>query len=123
MRDSFIGIDISENDFYACFNELDKPFKFKNNHVGITDFINTLKNKKYSKKSTLIGVESTASYHLPLTYLSTQKGYQIKIINSMITCQKRKTSIRGVKNDPVDASNCQILGSYAKQSENRMLSI
>jgi transposase len=100
---TYIGVDVSKNDFLACDSELDKPIKFNNNLVGINSFLNYLKKNNYSKKDTLIGLESTGSYHLPLTVNCDKSGYRVKIINPIITKAQSSSSIRRVKTDKADA--------------------
>lgn len=40
---TYIGIDVSKNDFLACDSEVSKPLKFYNNLVGINSFLAYLK--------------------------------------------------------------------------------
>ena len=99
----FIGIDISKRDFYACFDEVTEPVRFSNNEVGIDKFIDEIKKRKMKKTNTMIGLESTSRYHLPLCIIGTHYGYQVKIINPIITSQQNKLNIRCVKNDRADS--------------------
>jgi len=100
---TFIGVDISKNDFSACFNELDKPLKFSNNLLGVATFFNHLKTKGYLKNNTLIGLESTGAYSLPLAITGAKKKYIIKIINPIITKAHLGASVRKIKTDQADA--------------------
>ena len=98
-----IGVDISKKDFYACFNEQDEPIKFNNDHVGIRNFIKYLNTNQYSIHDTVIGVESTGAYHLPLSLICSQNNYPIKVINPLITKKQNQTDLRRVKNDKKDS--------------------
>lgn len=100
---TYIGIDISKNDFLACDSELSKPLKFNNNLVGINSFLSYLKKQRYIKTDTIIGLESTGSYHLPLTVNCTNSGYAVKVINPIITKAQNSSSIRKIKTDKADA--------------------
>jgi transposase len=100
---TYIGIDISKNDFLACDSELSKPLKFNNNLVGINSFLSYLKKQRYMKTDTIIGLESTGSYHLPLTVNCTNSGYAVKVINPIITKAQNSSSIRKIKTDKADA--------------------
>jgi len=114
---TYIGIDISKNDFLACDSELAKPLKFNNNLVGINSFIRYLKKSRYTKKDTIIGLESTGSYHLPLTVNCVNNGYLVKVINPIITKAQNNSSIRRVKTDTADAKLirlCLIKGAGLK---------
>lgn len=100
---NFIGIDMAKNDFYACFNEIDEPQKFNNNTISIRSFLSHLKKLGFSRENSVIGVESTASYHLKLCLDSTNKGYLTKVINPLITKRQNQTELRKVKNDKHDS--------------------
>tara|TARA_B100000315_G_scaffold252454_1_gene289299 strand:+ start:1071 stop:2039 length:969 start_codon:yes stop_codon:yes gene_type:complete len=117
----FVGIDISKNNFFACFNEIDKPKKFNNNSVGILEFIEFLKTNKYLKKNTVIGLESTGRYHLPLSIMCSEHNYVIKVINPIITKRYTQSTIRGVKNDSADSKtirSCTVRGEGYEFKEN-----
>lgn len=114
---TYIGIDISKNDFLACFNELDKPIKFSNNNLGLTKFFNHLKTNSYLTDNTTIGVESTGAYSLPLAIVGARKKYVVKIINPLITKNHLGSSVRKVKTDKADAKlirACLIEGAGAE---------
>ena len=100
---NFIGIDISKRDFHACFNENSGVLKFNNDTPGIKKFLRYLESQKYTLENTLIGMESTGSYHLPVAYLCTQSGYTVNVINPLITKKQNQISLRRVKTDEKDA--------------------
>ena len=100
---TFIGVDISKNDFLACFNELERPLKFGNNKLGLTKFFDYLKQSNYPPNETMIGVESTGAYSLPLAIMGTRKTYVVKIINPIVTKAYLGSSIRKIKTDSADA--------------------
>lgn len=115
-----IGIDISKKDFYACFNEQDEPVKFDNNQSGIQRFIKHLITNQYLIHNTIIGVESTGAYHLPLSLICSQNHYVIKVINPLITKKQNQTNLRRVKNDKQDARlirHCLATGAGCQFSE------
>ena len=99
----YIGIDVSKRDFHVCFAEIGDILKFDNSHDGIDIFLAHLKLHKFSNRNTLIGLESTGSYHLQLSFLATQAGYTVHVINPLITRIQHKTSVRSVKTDAHDA--------------------
>jgi len=114
---TYIGVDISKNDFLACFNELDKPIKFSNSNVGLTQFFNHLQTNGCLKNETVIGVESTGAYSLPLAIIGARKNYVVKIINPIVTKSYLGSSIRKVKTDKADARvirSCLIEGAGAE---------
>lgn len=100
---NFVGIDMAKNDFYACLGDIDEPTKFNNDGKGIKSFFSHLKRHNFKKENSLLGVESTASYHLRLCINSTEYGYGIKIINPLIVRKQNQTDLRRVKNDKKDS--------------------
>lgn len=100
----YIGIDVSKRDFHTCFNETGDVVKFDNSRMGIENFINHLRQNRFSCKNTLIGLESTGSYHLQLSFLSTNAGYIVNVINPLITRRQSKSAVRSVKTDAHDAA-------------------
>lgn len=99
-----IGIDVSKCDFHACFNEAGDVRKFDNSNIGIVNFLIYLKQNRLSPKNTLIGLESTGSYHLQLSFLATKAGYIVHVINPLITRGQSKSLVRSVKTDFHDAA-------------------
>ena len=63
---NYVGIDMAKADFYACLKENKEAEKWNNNKIGINQFFKHLKKQKFNKENTLLGVESTGSYHLPI---------------------------------------------------------
>lgn len=98
-----IGIDISKRDFHVCFKEGGEIEKFSTTKAGIDDFLKRLKERKMTAGKTLIGLEATGSYHLPVAYRCTQFGYTINVINPLITRKQNQTGLRRVKTDKTDA--------------------
>jgi len=109
-----IGIDISKKDFHVCFDENGIIEKFGTAAIGIDEFLKRLKEKKMTKGKTVIGMEATGSYHLPVAYQCTQAGYVVNVINPLITKKQNQTNLRCVKTDSSDAKlvrHCVITGA------------
>jgi len=98
-----IGIDISKREFHVCFEETGNIERFSTAKDGIATFLERLKEKKMTKGKTLIGMEATGSYHLPVAYQCTQAGYTVHVINPLITKKQNQTNLRRVKTDSADA--------------------
>lgn len=98
-----IGIDISKRDFHVCFDEDGVIEKFGTDAAGIDGFLQRLKKQKMTTGKTLIGLEATGSYHLPVAYQCTQAGYTVHVINPLITKKQNQTNLRRVKTDSSDA--------------------
>lgn len=99
----FIGCDISKADFYAAFEENEDALKFINDREGVGVFMNQIKKKGFKKNDTIIGMESTGFYHILLSLLCKKEGYEVRIINPLITSKQNKVNLRRVKTDPKDA--------------------
>lgn len=109
-----IGIDISKRDFHVCFEEGGNIEKFSTATNGIGDFLKRLKEQKMTQGKTLIGMEATGSYHMPVAYQCTQSGYTVNVINPLITKKQNQTNLRRVKTDSSDAvlvRNCLMKGA------------
>ena len=100
---NYVGIDMAKNDFYACLSDIIEPQKFNNDTKGIKSFFKHLKQHDFQKENTLLGVESTASYHLKLCIETCERDYQIKVINPLIVRKQNQTDLRRVKNDKKDS--------------------
>ena len=100
----YIGVDISKNDFYACFSETEEPILFQNSRRGIKTFERYLDKNNFQKEETIIGVESTGIYHLPMTFNISKAGFSVNVINPLIVKKQNQISLRRVKNDKKDAN-------------------
>jgi len=100
---NYVGIDISKKDFYASSSEEDAPLKYDNSKTGLKAFCKQLKKLNFQPDNTEIGVESTGAYHYLLAMYCTNKGYTVKVINSLIVKKHNQTNLRRVKNDSKDS--------------------
>lgn len=101
---NYVGIDVAKKDFYACFKESEEAIKFNNNSLGINAFIRQLGRLNYNKTNTIIGLESTASYHFPLCLRGTSLGFTVKVINPLSVKKQNQTCLRRIKTDKKDAA-------------------
>lgn len=97
-----IGIDMSKDTFHAAFDEI-KVIIFQNTESGIKEFIRTLIERGCEKTNTVIGTEATGVYHLLLCEKLRSSGWNIKVINPLITSKMFKSSLRHAKTDHSDA--------------------
>jgi len=70
------------------------------NKSGFEDLLRRL---SYSDTRLLVGMESTACYHIPLFSYLTAKGYRVAIINPLLINHFAKRSLRKTKTDRKDA--------------------
>ena len=112
--DKYVGIDVAKKDFYACFDEQSESKKFNNTTLGINSFLRHLSRLNFQNQNTVIGVESTGSYHLRLCVQCSNLEFKIKVINPLIVKKYNQTNLRRVKNDRKDAAlirYCLIIGA------------
>ena len=100
---NFIGIDMAKASFVAAVNETSQPMQFDNTTQGIDNFFKYLKQINFRKDNTVLGVESTGSYHLHLCVACQKHNYPIKVINPLIVKKHNQTTLRRVKNDKKDS--------------------
>jgi transposase len=101
----FVGIDVSKEKFDACGigEEGKKRFSLfcSMNREGFDKLILQLPAER--KTSLLLGMESTASYHIALFSYLTAQGYRVAIINPLLIANFTKLSLRKTKTDKKDA--------------------
>jgi transposase len=100
----FVGLDVSKEKFDVCCigEEGEKVFTLtcSMDREGFEKLIVRLPK---DKTSFLLGMESTASYHMPLfTYLAAE-DYRVVVINPLLVNNFSKRSLRKTKTDKKDA--------------------
>ena len=97
----YVGIDVSKEKFDACGigDEGKKLFSLScsMNREGFDKFVLQLAAR--STASLLLGMESTASYHIALFSYLTAKGYRVAIINPLLIANFAQLSLRKTKTD------------------------
>ncbi len=103
--DGFVGIDVSKDKFDACGITGDAAKLFQ--------FSATMDRKGFEKlkghlaavsiSSVLIGMESTASYHVNLFSYLVSEGYRVLLINPLLISNYVKMQLRKTKTDKKDA--------------------
>jgi len=102
---SFVGIDISKDKFDAC--------GITGDEANLFQFSATMDRKGFEKlkghlgtisvSSVLIGMESTASYHVNLFSYLVSEGYKVILINPLLISNYVKMQLRKTKTDKKDA--------------------
>jgi transposase len=103
--DGFVGIDVSKDKFDTCGITGDEAKLFQ--------FSATMDRKGFEKlkghlaavsiSSVLIGMESTASYHVNLFSYLVSEGYKVLLINPLLISNYVKMQLRKTKTDKKDA--------------------
>lgn len=91
---------------------IQKPFKIThNNSNSLEKAVSALKKAEelYSMKCRIF-LESTGIYHFPLFCFLVDSGFDVSIINPIITHSVKNASIRKVKNDKIDSLGIAKLG-------------
>ena len=97
----YVGINVSKEKFDACGISDDGKKKFSvscpMNREGFENFVLRLSD------TALIGMESTACYHVALFSYLTARDYRVAIINPLLITNFAKLSLRKTKTDRKDA--------------------
>ena len=90
-----------------------KPFKIIHNSEGFNYLSEEIKKVEdtYSMK-TPIFMESTGVYHLTLFYFLKSQGYNVFVINPLITNSNKNKEIRKAKNDKLDSLSIAKIGKF-----------
>src|SRR5208282_329152 len=103
----FLGIDISKEKFDACLigTNGEKLFQMaaSMDRAGFDELLGRLASVAGSRESILIGMESTACYHINLFSFLTSRGFSAIIINPLLICNFMKLQLRKTKTDMKDA--------------------
>lgn len=103
----YLGIDISKETFDACCinHKGGKLLSISTsmNRMGFDELTKQLSLHAISKETVLIGMESTACYHLNLFSFLTSLGYTVVIINPLLISNFVKLQLRKTKTDKKDA--------------------
>jgi transposase len=100
----FIGVDVSKEKFDACcISEKEEKVFSLTCSMDREGFEKLVLKLPMDKSSFLLGMESTASYHLPLFSYLTAQGYGVVIINPLLINNFAKRSLRKTKTDKKDA--------------------
>lgn len=106
MYKYYLGIDVAKQkcdtvNFSSSTSEFSNELKVTNNIEGFLKLLSSI--KSISKTDILIIMESTAHYHQLFADMFSQNGYNVNIINPIITSKVHKSNIRKTKNDKIDA--------------------
>jgi transposase len=103
---SFLGIDISKEKFDACCIGSDGERLFRisasMSKAGFDELLMKVSSISGPKESILIGMESTACYHINLFSFLTSKGFTVIIINPLLISNFMKLQLRKTKTDKKD---------------------
>ncbi len=112
-----VGVDVAADFSWVCIltpdrKEFRKPFKVEHDNAdSLKNAALTIKKAEelYSMKSRTF-LESTGIYHFPLFCHLKELGFEVFVINPLITNSNKNVGIRKVKNDKYDAKRIAGLG-------------
>ncbi len=104
----FLGIDISKRGFDGCCIDREGTVLFRvslpMNRMGFEKLVTQLCAISLPKGSLLIGMESTACYHVSLFSFLMALGYRVSVINPLLIANFLKLQLRKTKTDRKDAA-------------------
>jgi len=104
----FLGIDVSKETFDACCINMKGESLFSlstsMNRKGFEELITQLSGLSVSQESVLVGMESTACYHVNLYSFLISLGYTVIVMNPLLISNFVKLQLRKTKTDKKDAS-------------------
>jgi transposase len=110
MKESFscfLGIDISKDTFDACCVGINEEKYFhiscSMDRTGFEKLVSRLEVLPVSQESLLIGMESTACYHINLFSFLLAEGYTAVLINPLLISNFVRLQLRKTKTDKKDA--------------------
>jgi transposase len=103
-----VGIDISQRvhaaaGVTAAGKDFGRMIAFDNNHAGVDRLEQLLLHPLGGACRTLIGLEATGHYWMPLYFELQRRGYDIVVINPIQTRGQFRSQIRKTKTDKLDA--------------------
>jgi transposase len=103
----FLGIDISKDKFDAYCIDINGEKQFylscSMDRAGFKKLVGHLENLSIPKENLLIGMESTACYHINLFSFLLAGGYTAIVINPLLIANFVKMQLRKTKTDKKDA--------------------
>jgi len=104
----FLGIDISKETFDACciasHGERFFNLSASMDRKGFEELIKQLSALSISQEFVLVGMESTACYHINLYSFLISLGYSVIVLNPLLISNFVKLQLRKTKTDKKDAS-------------------
>lgn len=118
----YVGIDIAKHNHEICIldasgESVDSLRKVPNSIAGAESLIAALGRLDLAPSDCLVGMEATGHYWLAFYSYLMGKGFNLKVINPIVTDAYRSMQVRKVKTDPVDAkviAKVLMLGEYSE---------
>jgi len=112
-----VGIDIAADDSVVCimlpsFEIIGKPFKVVHTDLNsLEKLVSAIKKAEdKSQMKSQIFLESTGIFHFPLFCFLKNEGFDVFVLNPLITHSTKNSGIRKVKNDKFDSIKIARIG-------------
>ena len=100
MKKTYVGIDVSKDDFVVAYRIEDQPIStkvYQNNTKGIRSFLKTI------DKNCWCIMEATGIYHLSLALAISKKDIDVSVVNPLQIKRFAQTKLSRTKTDKADA--------------------
>ena len=102
----YVGIDIGKFYHYSSIldeeNNATDPLRFNFLQTGYDSLLCSLVQNNCLKQETIIGLEATGHYWLPLFEHLKRDGFAVHVLNPLQVASHRNENIRGAKTDEID---------------------
>ena len=103
-----LGIDVAKRRHVATLldeagKRVFKNFSFAQSREGFKSLQHRIEVVDISTNNILIGMEATGHYWMIIYHCLADAGYQVRVINPMMTAARRNVGIRGSKSDSADS--------------------
>jgi len=103
-----LGIDVAKRRHVATLldeagKRVFKNFSFAQSREGFKSLQHRIEVVDISTDNILIGMEATGHYWMIIYHCLADAGYQVRVINPMMTAARRNVGIRGSKSDSADS--------------------
>ena len=120
-----LGIDVAKKSHNATLLDEDGQmffgnFTFVSDRQGLERLIRRLDDHHAAPEGVRIGMESTGHYWTILYHALKEKGYDVCVINPIITSARRNMGVRGNKTDSVDS---KLIATLLRESNLKKSSI
>jgi transposase len=120
-----LGIDVAKKSHNATLldqagNMVFGNFTFVSNRQGFERFIHQVNEHHATPDCVRIGMEATGNYWTILYHTLKEKGYDVCVINPIITSARRNIGVRGNKTDSEDS---KLIATILRESNPRESSI
>jgi len=103
-----LGIDIAKFKHNATLldedgNKVFANFSFTNDQAGLTQLLDKITAAGQAPDQVVVGMEATGHYWILLFEHLVKEGFEVKLINPLVTRARRNITIRGSKTDALDS--------------------